>query len=131
MSLAAGTKLSRVPALDSRPRAADSLKMDIPEEISVQEAQALINSGALLLDVREPVEIGICSIPGSVVMPMRQVPARLRELPTDRSILVLCHHGSRSAYAARFLRAQGLQASNVAGGIDAWAAEIDPELPRY
>ena len=63
---------------------------------------------------------------------MRQIPANLATLPRDRPIIVLCHLGARSLRVTQFLRANGFgQASNVAGGIDAWAGQIDPTMPRY
>jgi rhodanese-related sulfurtransferase len=63
---------------------------------------------------------------------MGEIPARLGDLPRDQPLLVLCHHGARSLHVTRFLRAQGFAlACNVAGGIDAWAREVDPTLARY
>jgi rhodanese-related sulfurtransferase len=63
---------------------------------------------------------------------MSLVPARHSTLPRDRDIAVLCHHGSRSAMVADYLRAAGhLRVMNVAGGIDRWSIEVDPSLPRY
>lgn len=103
-----------------------------PIEIDVATAAELHRRGAVLLDVREPDELAICRIPGCQHVPMREIPARLGELPADEHILVLCHHGGRSARVTQFLRANGLErASNIAGGIDAWAQEIDPTLARY
>ena len=100
-------------------------------EINPKEARQEVDAGALLLDVREPQEWEIVRVEGSVLMPMRGVPARVDELPKDRRILVLCHHGGRSYQVMRYLRAQGLDAVNVAGGIDVWAQTVDPSLPRY
>ena len=114
-----------VPAAD--PRAA-------PLEIEVEEARALLaaDPGAVLLDVREDHELEICRVDGARWMPMREIPGKLDELPRDRPILALCHVGVRSLQVTRFLRANGFdRASNVAGGIDAWAARLDPALPRY
>ncbi len=106
--------------------------MDFPPETDVATAARLHAAGACLLDVREPAEVATVAVPGSVHIPMREIPARLDELPTDRQVLVLCHHGGRSGRVALFLRAQGrANATNVAGGIDAWAREVDPTLPRY
>ena len=86
----------------------------------------------VLLDVREPAEVAIAAIPGSLAIPMRAIPARMHELPKDRPIAVLCHHGGRSYQIARFLQAQGFgEAVNIAGGIDAYAARVDPALRRY
>lgn len=106
--------------------------MDTPPEIDVATAAQQLRAGALLLDVREPYEVATCAIAGSRHIPMRQIPASLGDLPQDRDILVLCHHGGRSLRVMQFLRANGFaRVSNVAGGIDAWAQEIDPTLPRY
>jgi rhodanese-related sulfurtransferase len=106
--------------------------METPMEVDVATAAAQFRAGALLLDVREPDEIAICAIAGSRHVPMRQVPESLPDLPQDRLILVHCHHGGRSLRVTQYLRANGFtQVSNVAGGIEAWAVEIDPSLARY
>ena len=106
--------------------------MEIPLEIDVATAAQHLGEGALLLDVREPFEVAISAVAGSRHIPMRQIPESLPDLPRDRLILVQCHHGGRSLRVAQFLRANGFtQATNVAGGIDAWAEQIDPGLPRY
>ena len=106
---------------------------ELPAEIDVATARELLATGtAALLDVREPHEHAICQVPGSRLLPMREVPAALAQLPRDRSLLVLCHHGSRSQRVTQFLRANGFaRAINVRGGIDAWAAELEPSLQRY
>ena len=106
--------------------------MEVPLEIDVTTAAQHLRDGALLLDVREPFEVAISVIPGSRHIPMRQIPESLAELPRDRLILVQCHHGGRSLRVTQFLRANGFtQVTNVAGGIEAWAGEIDPTLARY
>jgi rhodanese-related sulfurtransferase len=74
----------------------------------------------LLLDVREDHEWAAGHAPGAVHVPLRTVPARLDELPRDRPVDVVCHLGGRSAQAAAYLLAQGVQARNVEGGMDAW-----------
>jgi sulfur-carrier protein adenylyltransferase/sulfurtransferase len=106
--------------------------MEFPLEIDVvTAAQLLRDNRAVLLDVREPGELAICQVPGSLHIPMREIPARVWELP-DQHLLVLCHHGRRSGRVTQFLRANGLeQVTNVAGGINAWAEQIDPSLARY
>ena len=89
------------------------------------------NDGLLLLDVREPLEYRICNI-GGKLLPLGELPTRLDELDPGEEIAVICHHGRRSNMAVEFLRRSGFQSvRNVAGGIDAWAKEIDPSLPRY
>ena len=108
--------------------------MEVPLEIDVATAAQLAANPAeaILLDVREPHEVTLCRVPGSLHIPMGQVPTRLGELPGDRHILVLCHHGGRSMRVTQFLRANDYQrVTNVAGGIDAWAEAVAPGMPRY
>jgi rhodanese-related sulfurtransferase len=62
---------------------------------------------------------------------MDQIPDRLGELNSALTYVVMCHHGRRSQQVAAYLGARGYQVANLAGGIDAWAAEVDPRLPRY
>ncbi len=106
-----------------------------PLEVSVDEAKQLLDHAtapALLVDVREQFELDICRITGATHIPMRQVPEHLGELPRDRRILVMCHHGRRSLNVTEFLRAQGLtDVSSVSGGIEVWADRIDPTLAHY
>jgi adenylyltransferase/sulfurtransferase len=85
-----------------------------------------------LLDVRERYEFEIASIDGANLIPLGELPARWQELDRSKEILVLCHSGMRSNQAAEFLRSAGFsKVANVAGGIDAWSREIDPDVPRY
>lgn len=108
---------------------------DYPLEISVQEAQSLLANPAQrtrLIDVREPYEWQICHIAGAEHIPMRQIPEHTSTLPRDEHLLIHCHHGGRSLRVTEYLRLQGFTAvSNVAGGIDAWAREIEPGMLRY
>ena len=90
----------------------------------------------LLLDVREPWEVQVASVQPEgfelVAIPMNEIPGRLAELPEDRPIACLCHHGARSQRVALFLAQQGYgDVANIAGGIDAWSQERDPGIPRY
>lgn len=90
----------------------------------------------LVLDVREPWEVQLASVTPSefdlLAMPMNQIPGRLGELPRDRPIACLCHHGARSQRVALFLAQQGYtDVANIAGGIAAWSDERDPAVPRY
>ncbi len=85
-----------------------------------------------VLDIREPVEVAICVIEDSVSIPMRQVPQQLETLPREHPLIVICHHGVRSAMVTDFLRNSGFDnAWNLAGGIDAWAGLVAPDMPRY
>jgi rhodanese-related sulfurtransferase len=86
----------------------------------------------LVVDVREPWEHDRARVEGSTLIPMREIPARIAELPADREIVVLCHHGSRSAQVAQWLARNGVpRVHNLAGGIDAWSRLVDPTVPRY
>lgn len=86
----------------------------------------------VLLDVREPAEFAICRIEGSLLMPMGTVPTRLPDLDPDAEIVVICHHGARSAQVCMFLERQGFsQVRNLAGGVAAWAAQVDPGMAQY
>ena len=107
--------------------------MEFPLEIDVTEAARLIKlPGNILLDVREPHEIDICQVAGSMNIPMGQISERLADLPRDHRILVLCHHGGRSMRVTQFLRANEYsRVTNISGGIEAWAETVDPGLPRY
>lgn len=86
----------------------------------------------VLLDVREPWEYAKCSIAGSQLVPMREVPARKDELEAGSDVVVICHHGSRSMQVAMFLERNGFsKVHNLAGGVDAWAKSVDPSMPVY
>lgn len=86
----------------------------------------------VLLDVREPWEWNLCRLPGAILIPMRELPTRLAELNKDAETVVICHHGVRSYHAARYLEAAGfVDVINLAGGVAAWANEVDPAMPRY
>ena len=86
----------------------------------------------VVLDVREPWEIATAQIPGSVAIPMREIPARSEELDDDAQIVCLCHHGARSAQVAMFLESRGFtKVFNLQGGIDAWSRQVDPSVPTY
>lgn len=85
-----------------------------------------------ILDVREPWEVEICALTGGVNVPLSELPARLAATPAGDPLVVVCHHGVRSAHAAAWLRAGGrANARNLAGGLDAWARRIDPSMATY
>ena len=69
---------------------------------------------------------------GSTLIPLKELGLRLQELNPDQEMVVYCHHGGRSQSAVDFLKEKGFKkVKNLEGGIDAWAAQIDPQLPRY
>ena len=104
-------------------------------QLTVHELKARLDQGNkdfTLLDVREPWELNICSMPDAISVPMRAIPARYLELPKDKDIVVVCHHGIRSQQVANYLERQGFtRLNNLVGGINAWAHEVDPKMPTY
>jgi len=90
------------------------------------------HEGIFVLDVREPHEYSICRIPGSVLMPLGDLEKRVGELRRDSTIVCYCRSGGRSAKAVKFLREAGFpRVHNLAGGILAWADQVDPSMPKY
>jgi rhodanese-related sulfurtransferase len=103
-------------------------------QTSVAELKRLMDAGTTLclLDVREDWEVAIARLPGSLHIPLNEIPRRLKELDAAAAIIVLCKAGGRSQMVADYLMSQGVsQVSNLRGGIDAWARDIDPTMPAY
>lgn len=85
-----------------------------------------------LLDVREPWEFDTASVSGSTKIPMDQLPMRIQELDPDDHIIVMCHHGVRSATVATWLQRQGFEkVQSMRGGINLWSLTVDPKVPVY
>jgi len=102
--------------------------------VTVHELSAMRISAEphFLLDVREPYEAAVACIEGSVLIPLGELPQRLGELPRDLKLVVHCKSGGRSAKACALLAAHGFaDVWNVAGGINAWAKEIDLSVAAY
>lgn len=107
-----------------------------PGDLSTWLQQAGADSAPVVLDVREPSELQIASVKAEgftlLTIPMGTVPLRLAELDPQQPIACLCHHGGRSMQVAQFLASRGFEnVANIAGGIHAWAAEVDPTLATY
>jgi rhodanese-related sulfurtransferase len=105
---------------------------DLQQWISANAA----HGPAVVLDVREPFEVQTASVRADgfelVCIPMGVIPPRLAELDASRPIACLCHHGGRSMQVAAFLDSRGFaHIANIAGGINAWSAQVDPSVPRY
>lgn len=103
-------------------------------EIDPVELKARLdrNEQVFVLDVREPHEYQICSIPGSTLIPLGQLPARVGELNPADDIVVHCKSGMRSAKAVDFLKKSGFTTvKNLKGGILAWSDKVDPTVPKY
>ena len=109
------------------------------ETISVTELKALLDGDAwdlALVDVRNPAEAEIVVIPSAVLIPLSTIESgeaieQVRSLAEGRRLFVHCKLGMRSAKAVQLLAEHGIFAINVTGGIDSWAQEVDPTLPRY
>ena len=110
--------------------------MPIPE-IAPDELAELLAKPAeerpALLDVRFPDEHAYVALPGSVLIPLPELDERAEELEAfkGRPVVVYCHHGVRSLDGAAYLRARGLDAVSLRGGIDLYSVVVDPGLPRY
>jgi len=108
------------------------LNNGIPQ-VSVKELKRRMDAGedVFVLDVREPHEYQIANIGGTLI-PQNDVPQRLAEIDREREIVVHCRSGARSQRIAEFLAQNGYtKISNLAGGILAWADEIDPKMQKY
>lgn len=106
------------------------------QEISPREVKAALEAGEALrlVDCREPDEVAIAKIEGAEVIPLSQWGALASERfpqPHER-VVIFCHAGVRSAYAAADLMRRGMtRVQNMAGGIEAWSLDVDPGVPRY
>jgi adenylyltransferase/sulfurtransferase len=100
-----------------------------PGDLQVMRART---PDLVLLDVREPFEWDIGHIEGARLIPIGELPARLRELNGHAEIVTYCHHGPRAHRAVEILRAAGFsKVRNLTGGIDAWSSAVDTSVPRY
>lgn len=99
-----------------------------------QELKRKLNAkddSILLLDIRTQEERDAAKIEPSIFIPMTELLKRLDELPKSKVIVVYCHVGSRSAFAANILREKGFNAISLAGGINAWSKTVDTKVPTY
>jgi adenylyltransferase/sulfurtransferase len=111
-----------------------SSQADSTMEITPRELAQRVQSQAdlQLVDVREPFELEICRLDGALHIPLRDLPSRLGELDARRDTVTICHHGVRSLRAREILRGAGFgSVRSLKGGVDAWAAEVDPAMERY
>ncbi len=103
-------------------------------QISAKEVNERVARGdkLLLVDVREQWEYDLSKIPGAKLIPLGTLPANLNTLLDADEVICYCHHGMRSLDAAVWLRQQGVEnAKSMAGGIERWSVEVDPQVPRY
>jgi rhodanese-related sulfurtransferase len=108
----------------------------LPLEIGPLDVSRRLRGGEALrlIDVREPHEFAICRIESAQPVPMRSIPQALEFLKAqaqEATLILYCHHGVRSKQAASWLRQKGVACQSMSGGIDCWAASVDPGLRRY
>ncbi len=112
--------------------AAERVEPALEIEVRALDAELRAGKRVLLVDVREPFEWEICRIPGSILMPLGDVPRRFPELDAGAAVVAVCHTGVRSLDAARFLRSRGIaNARSLKGGVAAWAEQVDRSMARY
>jgi rhodanese-related sulfurtransferase len=100
-----------------------------PPEISVEEAVAKRDSGAFILDVRQPEEWNEFHVPDSTLIPLGELASRVNELPKDQEIVIVCRSGNRSAQGRDLLLDAGLtQVTSMAGGLTQWKAAGYPTV---
>lgn len=117
-----------VPAAGAPAARSDALEVDV----EALDAERRAGKDLVLVDVREPYEWEICRIAGSVLIPLRELAARVGEIAADADVVAVCHTGLRSLTAARFLREAGIRgARSLRGGVEAWARRVDPAMARY
>jgi molybdopterin/thiamine biosynthesis adenylyltransferase/rhodanese-related sulfurtransferase len=106
----------------------------VSESVTTSELAETLTRGddIVLLDVREPWEANIASLPDALLVPLGSLESVIDKLDPAEDFIVYCHHGVRSESALQILRQHGFEhAKHLAGGIDAWAREQDPEMARY
>ena len=101
-------------------------------EVEVLELKKMLkNNEVVLLDVREPYEIEICNVNGSLFIPMNEIPQNIEQLDKEKRYAVMCHSGVRSLHVANYLNSLGYSTFNVIGGIEKWAIDVDKTMKRY
>jgi len=110
-------------------RQGDAAAVGLPKEISVAEAAAMREAGAFMLDVRQPEEWVEYHLPGSTLIPLDALSARLSEVPREAEIVVVCRSGNRSQQGRDILLQAGFtNVTSMAGGLRAWAASGLPTV---
>ena len=101
-------------------------------EVEVLELKKMLkNNEVVLLDVREPYEIEICNVKGSLFIPMNEIQQNIDQLDKEKRYAVMCHSGVRSLYVSNYLNSLGYSTLNVIGGIEKWAIHVDKNMKRY
>ena len=101
-------------------------------EVEVLELKKMLkNKEVVLVDVREPYEVEICNIKGSLFIPMNEISQNIEQLDKEKRYAVMCHSGVRSLYVSNYLNSLGYRTLNIIGGIERWATVVDKNMTRY
>ena len=101
-------------------------------EVEVLELKKMLkNKEVVLVDVREPYEVEICNVKGSLFIPADEIPQNIGQLDKEKRYAVMCHSGVRSLYVSNYLNSLGYSTLNVIGGIERWATDVDKNMKRY
>ena len=104
------------------------------QSITAEQLATLLGNRdkVVLLDVRDPWEVEICRLSGSLNIPMNEITEKVNELDRDTRTVVICHFGMRSLEVGNYLESSGFSdIVNLEGGLDAWAERVDQDMPRY
>ncbi|MES2092971.1 MAG: ThiF family adenylyltransferase [Actinomycetota bacterium] len=99
-------------------------------DLTVEELATTL-AEVTLIDVREPWEAAIASLPGATLLPLGSLESTMAQIDRSKPVVVYCHSGIRSASAVALLGAHGIPARSLDGGIDAWSRRVDPSVARY
>jgi len=98
----------------------------------LHEYLAQTNTDPLLLDVRERWEFEYCNIEGSILIPMGELPSKMDTLDPQQDIIMICHHGIRSRQMGYYMEQAGFKhITNLDGGVEQWAEDVDTTMQRY
>ena len=101
-----------------------------PEQLQDYLAQS--DNKPILLDVREPWEFEYCSIKDSILIPMGELASKIETLDPLKEVIMICHHGIRSRQMGYYMEQVGFKnITNLGGGVERWAKDVEPEMQRY
>lgn len=101
-----------------------------PKQLKDYLAQS--DTQPILLDVREQWEFEYCSIKGSVLIPMGELPYKIDTLDPHKETIMICHHGIRSRQMGYYMEQAGFKhITNLEGGVERWATDVEPGMKRY
>jgi rhodanese-related sulfurtransferase len=106
-----------------------NIKTMTVDELALLRTQ---DTAPYLLDVRTQNEYEFAQIEGAHLIPLQELAERTDEIPRDKALVIMCHHGVRSLHAAMYLETEGFsEIYNLSGGIDQWSRSVDSSVPLY